>query len=257
MLRKEQTDCYKYWKAPLKKTNHLVPATEQVERKSTEKNWKTPLNIDDGRKNKSFLSLLESGSFNIKFDKNSIRDSVAARRRSLSDAEVEQKSLQISNNLSTLDIFKLSRSIALYSPIQKEVRTQYIFDLAVNCEKEVYFPRVNGSSLDFFRVNNLEQLKPGKFGVFEPDPNLLKVNIQHIDLFILPGLAFDRSGNRLGFGKGYYDRALDNVPQGKKVGLAYEFQLLDAVPVDENDRKVEMIITEQGIVFSRRNLGGK
>ena len=156
-----------------------------------------------------------------------------------------------------LDIFKLSRRIALYFPIQKEVRTQYIFDHAVNCEKEVYFPRVNRSSLDFYRVNNLEQLRPGKLGVFEPDTNLPKVNIQHINLYILPGLAFDRSGNRLGFGKGYYDRALDNVPQSKKVGLAYEFQLLDSVPVDEYDRKVEMIITEQGIVFSRRNLGGK
>jgi len=257
VLRKDQTDYCKYWKAPLKKTNHLVPATEQVERKSTEKNWKTPLNIDDGRKNKSFLSLLESGSFNINLDKNSIRDSVAAKRSSLSDAEAEQKSLQISNNLQALDIFKLSRRIALYFPIQKEVRTQYIFDQAVNCEKEVYFPRVNGSSLDFYRVNNLEQLRPGKLGVFEPDTNLPKVNIQHINLYILPGLAFDRSGNRLGFGKGYYDRALDNVPQSKKVGLAYEFQLLDSVPVDEYDRKVEMIITEQGIVFSRRNLGGK
>jgi len=257
VLRKEQTDCYKYWKAPLKKTNHLVPATEQVERKSTQKNWKTPLNIDDGRKNKSFLSLLESGSFNINLDKNSVRGSVAAERSSLSDAEVEQKSLKISNNLETLDIYKLSRRIALYFPIQKEVRTQYIFDQAVNCEKEVYFPRVNESSLDFYRVNNLEQLIPGKFGVFEPDPNLPKVNIQNINLFILPGLAFDRSGNRIGFGKGFYDRALVNVPQIKKVGLAYDFQLLDSVPVDEYDRKVGMVITEEGIVFSRRNLGGK
>lgn len=257
MLRKEQTDCYKYWKAPLQKTNHLVPATEQVERKSTEKNWKTPLNVDDGSKNKSFLSLLESGSFNIKLDKNSIRKSIAHKRLTLSDAEVEQKSLQISNSLIALDIFKLSRSIALYFPIQKEVRTQCIFDLAVNCEKEVYFPRVNGSSLDFYRVNDLEQLKPGKFGVLEPDPNLPKVSNKRIDLFILPGLAFDDSGNRLGYGKGYYDRALDNVPQGKKVGLAYEFQILDSVPVDENDRKVELIVTERGIVFSRRKLGGK
>lgn len=222
-----------------------------------EKKWKTPLNKDDDRNNQSFFSLLNLGSFNIKSDKESIRNSVAKKRSVLSDKDVKQKSSLIFNHLSTLEVFKHSKSIALYSPILKEVRTELIFDMSIHLEKEVYFPRVNSSSLNFYRVYDLEQLKPGEFGVMEPEPDLVKADIQNIDLFIIPGLAFDEFGNRLGFGKGYYDRALMNIPHYKKVGLAYSFQLLDSVPVDENDCGVGLIITEKGIVFSRRNLGGK
>jgi 5-formyltetrahydrofolate cyclo-ligase len=221
------------------------------------KNWKTPLNIDDGWKNKSFISLLKSGSFNIKLEKDSIRNSVANRRSALSDVEVKQKSLLISDNLYSLEVFKLSNSIALYSSIPNEVITESIFKEAIQTEKEVYFPRVNGSSLDFHRIHDLEQLKIGKFGVLEPQAHLFKADIKQIDLFVIPALAFDKSGSRLGYGKGYYDRALSNISQSKKVGLSYSFQVLDSVPIDKDDRKVGIIVTEQGIVFSRRKLGGK
>ena len=257
MLRKDQTDCYKYWKTPLKKTNHLVLVTGHVERKSVEKKWKTPSNIDDSWKNKSFLPSLKTGSFNIKLEKDSIRNSVAKKRFALSDAEVKQKSLLISDNLHSIESFKLSKSIALYSPILSEVRTESIFINAIQAEKEVYFPRVNGSSLDFHRVHNLNQLKTGKFGVLEPDASSFKAHINEIDIFIIPGLAFDIFGNRLGYGKGYYDRALIDITEDKKIGLCYSFQIFDSVPADENDQKVGTIITEKDIVFSRRNLGGK
>ena len=225
-------------------------------KKSAKKSWKAPLNLDDDFNNKSFLSLLGTGSFNINSSKDSIRKYAGSLRSALSDADVVKKSLLISDNIITLDIFKLSKSIALYYPIHKEVRTELIFKIAVKLEKEVYFPRVNGSSLDFHWISNLEQLKPGKFGVLEPDAKSPKTDIDKIDLFILPGLAFDKSGNRIGFGQGYYDRALSEIPQQKKLGIAYSFQLLDSLPAEENDRKVGTVITDEGIVFSRRNLGG-
>lgn len=220
---------------------------EHVERISAKKNWKTPLNIDDGWKNKSFVSPLKSGSFNIKLEKDSIRNSVGEKRSALSDAQVKQKSLLISDYLYSLDVFKLSNSIALYSPIQNEVITESIFNKAIQAEKEVYFPRVNGSSLDFHRIDKLEQLKTGNFGVLEPQGYLYKANTEDIDLYVLPGLAFDRFGNRLGYGKGYYDRALANISESKKVGLSYNLQILDSVPIDEDDRKVGIIVTELGV----------
>ncbi|MGB3728575.1 MAG: 5-formyltetrahydrofolate cyclo-ligase, partial [Thermodesulfobacteriota bacterium] len=123
-----------------------------------------------------------------------------------------------------------------------------IFNKAIQAEKEVYFPRVNGSSLDFHRIHNLEQLQIGKFGVLEPEAHLFKAHIEDIDLFVIPALAFDKSGNRLGYGKGYYDRALVNISDSKKVGLSCNLQILDSVPIDKNDRKVGIIVTEQGIV---------
>lgn len=220
---------------------------EHVERKSVKKKWKTPLSIDDDWKNKSFLSLLDSGSFNIKLEKDSIRNSVGERRSALSAVEVNQKSLLISDNLYSLEAFKLSKSIALYSPILNEVRTESIFNKAIQSEKEVYFPRVNGSSLDFHRIDRLEQLKAGKFGVLEPEAHLYKAKTEDINLYVLPALAFDKYGNRLGYGKGYYDRTLANISVGMKVGLSYDLQILDSVPVDENDRKVGIIVTELGV----------
>ena len=256
MLRKDQTGYYKYWKAPLKITSHLVPQREHVERNPVEKNWKTPLNKDDIRDFKSFLSLIGTGSFNIKDEKDSIRSYVARIRSGLTNVEIDRASCQISQNLLDLNSYRLSKSIAIYFPISGEVATKSIFEAALGAEKEVYFPRVNGSSLDFYKIQNLKQLKPGSFGVLEPEGGPYKADHQQIDLFIIPGLAFDRSGNRLGYGKGYYDRALIGVPDSKKVGICYGFQVLESVPTTEHDQKVGTVITEGGIVFSRRNLGG-
>ena len=230
---------------------------EQVERKQLQKNWKTPLSKDDNKEINSFFSLLSTGSFNIKQDKDSIRKYVGARRAELADSEIKQNSLLISKHLNSLESFIYSESIALYSPILNEVETQSIFNEAIGLEKAVYFPRVNGSSLDFYRIYNLEQLMEGMFGVLEPGENLYKANLEEIDLYILPGLAFDKSGNRLGYGKGYYDRALESIPETKKVGICYSFQVIDSVPNTDNDQKVGIVITDRGIVFSRRNLGGE
>ena len=257
VLRKDQIGCYKYWKAPIQKTNHLVPQLEHVERNLLEKNWKTPLNKDDNRQIYSFFSLIGAGSFNIKQEKDNIRSYVALKRSELSDTEVELKSSQISAILSSLELFIHSKRVALYSPILNEVQTQVVFYKSIELEKEVYFPRVDGSSLDFCRISNLEQLKKGNFGVLEPEDHLHKADLQEIDLFIIPGLAFDKSGNRLGYGKGYYDRALVNIPENKKIGICFNLQMLDEVPTTRNDQKVGTVITEMGIVFSRRNIGGE
>ena len=226
-------------------------------REQVEKNWKTPLSIDDYRQNRTFLSLLNTGSYNLKEKKDKIRSFVAKRRYALSDNEIKEKSLIISRHLKSLESFKLSKSVALYSPILNEVRTESIFMAAVQIEKEVYFPRVSGSSLSFYRVYNLDQLRLGKFRVLEPEPSSHEIKPEEIDIFLMPGLAFDNSGNRLGYGKGYYDRALKNVSEHKRVGLSYSFQILDSIPSDVHDQKVGAIVTEQGVVFSRRNLGGK
>lgn len=230
---------------------------EQVERNLLLKNWKTPLNKDDNKDIYSFFSLLSVGSFNIKKEKDTIRKYVGARRSQLSDVEIKQKSLQISRKVSGLQSFIHSKSIALYSPILNEVETQSIFDEAIGLEKDVYFPRVSGSSLDFYRIQSLDQLKVGSFGVLEPEDHFCKARVDEIDLFIIPGLAFDISGNRLGYGKGYYDRALIDVPENRKVGICYSFQVIDSVPNNKHDQKVGVIVTEKGIVLSRRNLGGE
>ena len=122
--------------------------------------------------------------------------------------------------------------------------------------KEVYFPRACGESLTFHKVESLEELKPGRFGVPEPDSGSVSIEPGKLDLVIVPGTAFDSTGNRVGYGKGYYDRLLINIPIERRIGAVYGFQVLDTVPAGEHDQAVGVVVTEFGIIFCRRLEGG-
>lgn len=159
-------------------------------------------------------------------------------------------------NLCTLDRFKISKKIALFYSVRNEVNTKRIFFESLEAGKEVYFPRVNGPSLTFHRVGSLEELKPGKFGIPEPDAGSFSIEPEKLDLVIIPGVAFDHTGNRVGYGKGYYDRFMVNVSEEKRIALAYGFQVLDSVPGGESDLGVGLIVTEVGIIFCSRLKGG-
>jgi len=144
----------------------------------------------------------------------------------------------------------------LYSHIRNEVRTEGIFARARESGKEIYFPRVSGESLTFHRVKSLGDLKPGGFGVPEPDPGSVSVEPRNLDLIVVPASAIDPHGNRIGYGKGFYDRLLVNIPIERRIGAVYGFQVLDAVPVGEYDQAVGIITTELGVIFCGRLEGG-
>ncbi len=178
------------------------------------------------------------------------------KRESLSNSELEHASQLISEYLIHLESFREAKDIALYYPVRSEVDTRELFLAAVGAGKNVYFPRVEGSFLTFHRINNIDELVPGKFGVPAPAASLYQINPQNIDLFIIPGLAFDRTGGRLGYGKGYYDRVLDGIPVDKRIGISYSFQLLNEISTGEHDRRVGLVVTELQTVFCWRNQGG-
>jgi len=178
------------------------------------------------------------------------------RRTSLSNIDLEHKSQLISDYITNLELFRKAKSIALYSPIRNEVNTKGLFLAAALAGKDVYFPRVDGSFLTFHRVKNIDELTTGKLGVPAPGASLYRIEPQNIDLFIIPGLAFDRTGGRLGYGKGFYDRTLDGVPQDKRIGISYSFQLFNKIPMGEHDRRVGLVVTELGTIFCRQNQGG-
>lgn len=256
MLKRDQRDWLKYWTTPLKKKKPLVLTKESLERNSAKKNWKTLSNTDDLDKPEAFLSLSEAGGFNLSKQKENVRSCVYGRRTCLSDKEVEGKSLLISENLSRLKCFKNSHRIALYYPFRKEVSTQEIFFESLESGKEVYFPRVNGTSLTFHRVLSPDQLKAGRFGIPEPGSDSFPIEPGQLDLVIVPGVAFDSCGGRLGYGKGYYDRFLSRVPSRKRVALAYGIQMVESVPAGEGDQDVAMVVTEFSIIFCSRIKGG-
>lgn len=196
--------------------------------------------------------------FNDRFDfevdkiheiKERIRKDLRRRRSSISKTDVGALSNSIAKNLLSLDTFISAKTIALYSTINKETDTSSIFLKSLESGKEVYFPRVSGRDLEFRRVKRPGDLVPGAFGVLEPDAQLAKIDAEQLDMVLVPGLAFDPTGKRLGYGKGYYDRALKDVDIRKRVGLAYGFQLVESLPSSDRDENVGIIVTDVGVII--------
>jgi 5-formyltetrahydrofolate cyclo-ligase len=142
--------------------------------------------------------------------------------------------------------------VGIYFPVRNEVDTREIFSRSIVSGKEVYFPRVEGPELTFHRVLDINELKPGKFGIPEPDSSSSIIEPERLDLILIPGVAFDPSGVRLGYGKGYYDRLLARIPINKRVAVAYSFQMSGPLPHGEEDISMGLVATELGIIFCRR-----
>lgn len=178
-------------------------------------------------------------------EKKQLRALLRSRRRSLSPAEVREKSQHIFEQLLAFRPFQKAQTIACYSANENEVLTAAIWQEALTQGKAVYYPRVSGdrADLEFVRRYPGERLVPGTFGILvPPGENLLS---GEADVVLVPGVGFDRQGHRLGRGRGYYDRALGGVLAGAlRVALSYEFQLLSAIPVGPQDEAVDYIITE-------------
>ncbi len=145
-------------------------------------------------------------------------------------------------------VFSDALSVALYFPVNGEVDTREIFKKCVDLEKKVFFPKTLGSDLVFLRTRNIEELTPGGFSIPEPPADAERARGDELDLVLVPGVAFDFSGNRIGYGKGFYDRFLKDIPRQMRFGLAYRFQVLESVPSDETDVKTGRIITEDGAI---------
>ena len=104
-----------------------------------------------------------------------------------------------------------------------------------------------GDDLRLLPYNGTDSLKPGIFGIMEPIEQKTTVDESEIDLIIVPGVAFDRQLNRMGRGKGYYDRLLSTL-QVPKIGICFDFQLQDMIPIEPFDKKMDMIITEKEVI---------
>jgi 5-formyltetrahydrofolate cyclo-ligase len=213
------------------------------------------IDLGSGFKEPAFdLSTLSGKGLNVLKAKNDLRRYFLEKRLSLSYIDTYKRSESIKRNLIGLESFREAQSIALYYPIKNEVRTQAIFRSAKESRKETYFPGVRGTLLEFRKVTDLIGLKIGRFGVPEPYQYSPRADIKDIDLIIVPGVVFDRSGVRIGYGKGYYDRVISRIDVKKRVGLAYDFQVLDLIPLERCDEKVGIIVTESGAIICERRM---
>jgi 5-formyltetrahydrofolate cyclo-ligase len=183
--------------------------------------------------------------------KRSIRSHFLAERKSRSSQVCADLSSEVQRRFMCSDLFRDARCLALYSAIHNEVSTDAIVGQALDSDKSLVFPRVSGEDLEFVMIESPAELVSGAFGVKEPKGCNL-VPVEKVDLFVVPGVAFDKRGHRLGYGRGYYDRALAKCPSHcMKVGFAYDFQLVEELPATDYDETLSMLITEsQTLNFS-------
>ncbi|MFA5517073.1 MAG: 5-formyltetrahydrofolate cyclo-ligase [Desulfuromonadales bacterium] len=180
-----------------------------------------------------------------------LRSKMLARRRQLATDRCLAWSLRIQQALAELPEFVSASAIGLYSSVGNEVFTEELFRSGQG--KKIAYPRVLGNDLEFVQIASLGELCPGTFGILEPIGSNV-VSVASLDLIVVPGVAFDLSGHRLGYGKGFYDRVLHDPERGTVAGLAFERQLVEALPAEQHDIRMDLVITENRLLrFDRQS----
>lgn len=185
--------------------------------------------------------------FGKRDEKNLIRKQMKQLRADMTRTERFEKSMQIFEQLITVPEFKRADRIYTYVSMDNEIDTIMFIDYSLSLEKRVFVPRVSGKDMEFYEISDISELNPGYMGIYEPDINGKEPDYSRTGFMCMPGLAFDRSYNRIGYGGGFYDRYLSVESKLYKAALAYEAQLLESIPAQDGDVRPDMIVTEESI----------
>jgi len=194
-------------------------------------------------------------------NKQKLRQRMTEVRRELDDKDA--LSHELFRHLKQWDTYQNARTVGWYVHIRDEVRTQSELRVALSNPKRspgqrIAVPFCDGTTLQFVRIETMEDLSNGKFGILEPREVLRTdlsriVPVNEFDMILMPGLAFDVHGGRLGYGVGHYDRALiDRSPDCQLVALAYASQIIDDIPVETHDIPLHALVTEAGVLNCHR-----
>ncbi len=181
--------------------------------------------------------------------KEKLRKEIKEKRIKQTKEENRKKSKEIKEKLFGLKEYRDAKIALFYVSYNGEVFTHDMIKEALN-EKKIAVPISNKKeqTLIISKLNNWEDLIESSYGILEPKKEKIKkISIEEIDLIIVPGIAFDLKGDRIGHGKGYYDRLLKNT-NAPIIALAFEFQIIKSIPTDRNDVPVDIIITEKRII---------
>ena len=176
-----------------------------------------------------------------------VRNDVLGKRRALSTGSRKQKSQAIVDAIIELSLFKGAMTIATYFPLKSEVDVSRLLRSEYRSKCFVAPRTLPNFELSFHRVTSSDALEIGCGGTQQPAESAELLSVSKIDLFLVPLAACDRQGNRLGLGKGYYDRALADAP-GYKLGIGFHCQLLDHIPFDAYDVPMNGFISEEGLI---------
>lgn len=181
----------------------------------------------------------------INMQKQQIRKMISEKKKQMTDREIEDLSCQLSDAFLSLPEYISAKILFAYISFNQEVRTHRIIEQALADGKMLAVPKVTGDTLEFRYINSWKECSESSLGI--PEPHDLHEKVCPVDepvLMLMPGLAFDRSGYRVGYGKGLYDRYLssNNEKNFRRIALCYDFQLVDSIDSDQYDLPVHRII---------------
>lgn len=176
-------------------------------------------------------------------EKKEIRKQVFAKRKELTEQEIQEKSAEICRQILRMEEFQQADCIYTYMDYKGEASTQLLIEEAWRMGKRVAAPKVDGDTMDYYYISSYDDVKPGYFGI--PEPEITRPASEEDALLIVPGVGFDAARNRCGYGKGFYDRYLEKHPQHTTIAIAFEFQLVDEVPSTAYDITPQYLITEE------------
>jgi 5-formyltetrahydrofolate cyclo-ligase len=187
-----------------------------------------------------------------------LRKTLLATRNQLSHKEIESKSRAIAQRLLTLEEISSCQTIFAYVSFRSEVATLELIDSLIAMGKTVVVPitRIKEKRLDAIHITNrAADLEPGYCNIPEPKEEICTTRIvspETIEAILLPGSVFDERGGRFGYGGGYYDRFLAKVPKAKRIGLAFDLQVVAKAPLQEHDELLDLVVTESRTIRGNR-----
>jgi 5-formyltetrahydrofolate cyclo-ligase len=187
--------------------------------------------------------------------KKQIREQAHARRNA--QANKDELSQEICATFARLPEYQAARTVMFYVDVRSEVRTRHYLATALTHGKRIVVPYCVDGELELFLLESMEELSIGMYKILEPKVELRelpakKIDVKELDLIMVPGVAFDRRGARMGHGFGYYDKLLEHArPETPLVALAFECQLFPEIPTQAHDIFMDKIITEKEVYAGR------
>jgi 5-formyltetrahydrofolate cyclo-ligase len=192
--------------------------------------------------------------------KRQIRRQAMANRRSQTNRDLLSRA--IFARVSALAEYRAAQTVMYYVAMPVEVQTRKALLAALRSNQRIVVPYCEDRQLALFRLESMDELEPGTLNIPEPKRRLRsvpekQVEVTELDVVIVPGVAFDRSGGRLGHGKGYYDRLLARAdPKTRRIAVAYECQMFPHIPMSKHDVVMDKVVTERAVYGSRESGDG-
>ncbi|MBS7527003.1 5-formyltetrahydrofolate cyclo-ligase [Fusibacter paucivorans] len=183
-------------------------------------------------------------------DKKQLRQQMIKKRNTLDANTLSTYSLSIAQHLSNLVFFNTARAVAGFVDFRNEVQMEPILQHLLNKSTPLMLPRISddGTQMHFYQVDSLAHLVKSRLGIMEPDPQKCVLgDLSQLTLVLTPGVAFTRDGYRLGYGGGYYDRFFQSLGEDVlRIGLAFDLQIVQSIPVEPHDIRLHGYVTENG-----------